>query len=307
MKLTIKDLKQRTFQIDIDESKTVEELKKQIEIEQGEQFSVASQRLIYAGQFLNNEKPLADYKIQEEKFIVLMPSQSAINQSMIQPAKDITDVAGKSESEVSPGPEPITSNKKDDASASTSSKDTIPDGVDAQVVDNIVEMGYSRAMVIQALQASFNDADRAVEYLLSEIPAKAQALAGLPLRAMPTQSENPLGFLRSSQEFQKLREMVRNDGETLLEACVEIRNSNPELYQLILGNQKAFLDLINEEDPPHGSPVASNLALTEADLASINRLKEFGFPEHEILAAFLACEKNEDQAADLLFRHRDDD
>lgn len=311
MKLTIKDLQQRTFEIDIDESKTVEELKKQIEIEQGDEFPVASQRLIYAGQFLVDEKPLSEYKIKEEKFLVLMPSKNAIDQSKIQAAnlKDLTAV--DDQSQVSSGPEPKPLKKKDDAS--TSSMDTVPDDVDTQVVDNIVEMGYSRGMVIKALEASFNDANRAVEYLLSGIPEKAQALTGQPLRAMLNQSapnphpaaENPFAFLRNSPQFQKLREIVRNDIETLNDACNQIRNSNPELYRLILGNQQAFLDLINEDDPPQDNRTQSNPQLTDADLASINRLKEFGFPEHEILAVFLACEKDEGQAADLLFQHRD--
>lgn len=304
MKLTIKDLQQRTFKIDIDESKTVEELKKQIKLVRGEEFSVASQRLIYAGKFLVDDKFLSEYEIKEDKFLVLMPSKTAI----IKQSSNLkeTDVAVKFQSKVSPGPEP----KK------ITEDDTIPDDVNAKVVDTIVEMGYPRQYVIQALKASFNDADRAVEYLLSEIPGKAQALTGQPL-TMPTQpgnhhpaSENPLAFLRDSEEFLKFREVVRNDIDILPEAMIQIRESNPNLYKLILGQEKAFMDLINEEDTPGintASDVTPRISLTDADWVSINRLKELGFLEHEILAAFLACGKNEDQTADLLFQQRDQD
>merc|ERR1739838_1169356 len=100
--------------------------------------------------------------------------------------------------------------------------------------------------------------------------------------------------------------------------------SNPELLQIISQNQEAFIRMINESDDGSSSgsggtgsggrsgsgrtPAAGEEHLGESgviqvspqDKEAIERLKALGFPEHLVVQAYFACEKNENLAANFL-------
>ncbi|KAG9515131.1 hypothetical protein KCU79_g23673, partial [Aureobasidium melanogenum] len=73
MKLTFKDLKQQKFVIEAEPSETIGEVKSKIASEKG--WEPSTQKLIYSGKILQDDKTVESYKIEEKGFIVCMTSK----------------------------------------------------------------------------------------------------------------------------------------------------------------------------------------------------------------------------------------
>lgn len=76
MKLTLKNLQQETFTIELEPTDTVQKLKETIEKEKGSDYPVASQKLIYAGKIMADADALSTYNVDEKKFIVVMVAKA---------------------------------------------------------------------------------------------------------------------------------------------------------------------------------------------------------------------------------------
>lgn len=169
---------------------------------------------------------------------------------------------------------------------------------------NIERMGFDREQVEMALRVSFNNCDQAVEYLLSGIP---------PLVLPP--EENPLAFLRTNEEFKQVKVLVNANPDMLSSLLLSFGNKNPELLDLINQNKLTFLRMINEPagckglEDDSGVVVDAGIDLHNEDLGdnvdehnaeAIVRLKELGFPEDQVIEAYVASHKNENLAVDYL-------
>jgi len=138
------------------------------------------------------------------------------------------------------------------------------------VIRNIMEMGYPRDRVELALRASFNNPDRAVEYLMSDnIPSIEDQLndpldnlqaTGSPTRQSSTgttdSDPNSLEFLRNQPQFQQLCQVVQQNPNLLNTIMQQLRTTNPQLLSLISQNQEEFVRMINEQSTT-GSPLTT--------------------------------------------------
>ncbi|KAI3837585.1 hypothetical protein MKX03_034370, partial [Papaver bracteatum] len=195
-----------------------------------------------------------------------------------------------------------------------------------EAIQQILDMRggtWDRDTVIRDLRASFNNPERAVDYLYSGIPEQAlvppvaQPTTAAPAVNDPSQAPQPtllvlstgpnanpldlflqglpdlgaiavgarsLDFLRNNPQFQALRAMPM---------LQELGNKNPHLMRLIQEHQVDFLRLINEP----------TIVVTPEERDAIERLEGMGFPRAVVLEVFFSFNKNEELAANYLLDH----
>ncbi|VVB11561.1 unnamed protein product [Arabis nemorensis] len=365
MKLTVKTLKGRHFEIRVLPSDTVMAVKKNIEDSQGkDNYPCGQQLLIHNGKVLKDETTLVENKVTEEGFLVVMLSKSktagSAGQSSAQPTSATTSTtsstkhAAPSTAQTTAVPaSPIPAQEQPAAQTDTygQAASTLVSGSSLeQIVQQLMDMGggsWDKETVTRALRAAYNNPERAVDYLYSGIPETAEVavpvpgaqMAGSGAAPVPAVSRGPnsspldlfpqetvaaagtgdpgtLEFLRNNDQFQQLRTMVHSNPQILQPMLQELGKQNPQLLRLIQENQAEFLQLVNEpyegsdgdadifDQPDQEMPHAINV--TPAEQEAIQRLEGMGFDRALVIEAFLACDRNEELAANYLLENSGD-
>ncbi|GAY49466.1 hypothetical protein CUMW_119310 [Citrus unshiu] len=391
MKLTVKTLKGSHFEIRVQPSDTVMAVKKNIEDVQGkDNYPCGQQLLIHNGKVLKDETTLADNKVSEDGFLVVMLSKSktlgSAGASSAQPAHTTPPTTAPSSNSTPPqeasvpppAPTPSTpaSNVTSNVTAANANSDTYGQAASnlvagndlEQTIQQIMDMGggtWDKETVTRALQAAYNNPERAVDYLYSVLlaiiivltsrfrryngipetaevavpvahfpasqaaetgAAGAAPVSGVPnssplnmfpqetLSGAPASGLGSLDFLRNNQQFQALRSMVQSNPQILQPMLQELGKQNPQLLRLIQEHQTEFLQLINEpvdgsegdmfDQPEQDMPHAINV--TPAEQEAIQRLEAMGFDRALVIEAFLACDRNEELAANYLLENAGD-
>ncbi|GFQ94106.1 UV excision repair protein RAD23 homolog A [Trichonephila clavata] len=304
MIITLKTLKQQTFKIEVEETESVRTFKEKIEAHKGNEFPANCQKLIYAGKILSDDTKIGEYDIDEKKFVVIMVTKpqtsqeessessasqaqtKAVNQMPSKPetSKESTETSAEVKPNTSAETEskPKSEKPAEDSSVTSvnvesldisAAESTLVLGEDYEkMVSQITEMGYERYDVERALRASFNNPDRAVEYLITGVlppenepqaePSAVGAVQSTNAIPVPTGSDEPLAFLRSQPQFQQMRQVIQQNPQLLNAVLQQIGQNNPQLLLLISQNQEAFVRMLNE--PSSGTGQGGNSAPASA-------------------------------------------
>ncbi|KAJ3733632.1 UV excision repair protein Rad23 [Lentinula guzmanii] len=184
MKVTVKTTSQKVFNIDAEATESIGDIKAKIEQYQG--FAASSLKVIYSGKILTDDKTLESCGFKEKDFLVVMvakPKPTSTPVSFIDattiirasPPPDPAPAPAAPSTETIAEPAPTTSTAPVETPAAGSS---FLSGSALQTsIQSMVDMGFERDQVMRALRASFNNPERAVEYLMTGIPAHLEAEA----------------------------------------------------------------------------------------------------------------------------------
>lgn len=268
MKLQIKTLNQKSLVIDIEESKTVYELKKELSLYPDIGVKPELQKLIYAGKILVNEDKLSSYNIDVKKFLVIMILKQPLVEAAAAPTTEETkpqESAKEDESKVKEEKvkeEQKEVDNKETTKANETTSPTTPSATSASetefktpnapvdskkedLVKQIVGMGYPETDVRRALAASFYNPERAIEYLIEGIPTSPSTPEGESYSDTDADlSMTPFEVFRGDPTFQTLRNALQQHPELLDAAIQRVGETNPALLNLISENQQEFLSML---------------------------------------------------------------
>ncbi|KAF2077216.1 hypothetical protein CYY_001470 [Polysphondylium violaceum] len=344
MKITIKNMNKETYLLEVDEEATIGDLKNLISEKHNQ--NPTWQTLIYSGKLLNDDKrTLSSYNIVESGFIVMMikkpregispaaaapstptpttttPSNTTTTST---PSTSTTTPVPSNNTPVTPNPTPTTESTPSTSSPSTDTPTTtttpsstgFATGAELEAtIRNIEAMGFPRDQVMRALRSTFNNAERAVEFLLSgSIPADNDEAGDedAPVAPTGTGGQSPFDSIRSHPHFPLLREAIQRNPQIIPEILQQLSQSNPELVRQITENPQEFLRIFQggEGGAPQtggGQPGTFTIQVTEEENQAIERLQNLtGLDKSEVVEAYFACDKDENLTASYLFERADE-
>ncbi|GAA5803121.1 hypothetical protein HPULCUR_008596 [Helicostylum pulchrum] len=296
LQITIKTLQQKSFKLEVDSSDSILSVKEKIEKTQGH--PISQQKLIFAGKILADEKNIEEYKISEKDFLVVMvskpkavptpkPAEPVAEPVAAAPVAPVVAAAAAAAepavAAASPAvaaaaaPEATTENASNDSQLVTG---TQLDGV----LQNMMEMGFEREQCVRALRASFNNPDRAVEYLFNGIPQNIQEEMNASQQAQQqAQQQTPEQAPQQAAPTSPTTEAASNAPLNLFAAAQQQAQAQQQQQQSEGGNNADFAGLRNT---PHFQQIRQLVQSNPALLQPL--LQQLGQSNPELLRSINA-------------------
>lgn len=269
MRLIIKTLQQAQFPVNVNPDETVRgqltchdgddfgneqvaQLKERIsQMAESRNVAVERQKLIHAGKVLEDGQALSETAVKEGDFVVLM---TVTPKSQSKPAAAATSSSASVSQNVPTETTTTASATTTTAEPKEAESRLVTGDAYDEAINRLVDMGFERESVVAAMRASFNNPERAVEYLTSgTIPDVMMEEVGEGASAGDGQQESTgtrnagvLEFLRNDPQFQQLRTLIQQNPQMLGPIIEQLGQSSPEMIQLIGQNREEFLSLITE-------------------------------------------------------------
>ncbi|GIY32690.1 UV excision repair protein RAD23 [Caerostris darwini] len=318
MLISIKSLHEDLFTVEAEPSHTILHFKENIQKAKGDVYPAKYTKLMFAGKILLDNKRICDYGLEEKKFVILAvkkPKLLPINGE----AQDLSQI-------------PFT----------TRERELILMAEHERLADLIVDLGFSREVVEEALRDNHNNVSRAIEAIVHSISASVNAADGRNYDAaidfldQIMQSVSPENsFLPTPERIADIFseavtecETIAREQDAMIEANHEAITQNYEeleasgitdphdIFENFFSNlapispeelpgamyANGMSDLFNEAYNPSGLALAGDLS--DSEHAAIERLKELGFAPHKVVEAYFSCGKDENAAAEYLFRQK---
>ncbi|XP_036353648.1 UV excision repair protein RAD23 homolog A-like [Ochotona princeps] len=193
-------------------------------------------------------------------------------------------------------------------------------------ISELMSMGYEKELVIAALDASYNNPHRAVEYLVTGIPENSE-LDRISIQEVQSCQQTsaaeafrviPLERRRNHHQLQNLRQGLQQNRELLPTIFQQLDQENSEensqhepCIQTITEPHRELADLSETEedmeDTCEETTQINYIEVTKQEKEVIERLQALGFTESVAIEAYIACEKNENLAANLLLNQSFED
>lgn len=293
MKLKLKNLRQQEFDIEIEsDKKTVKDLK--LEIEKAYGFDASLIKLLHSGLVLEDAKTLEDYKIKEGNVVIMMATKKKQAEQPPQPVPN-------------PNPNPQPNPQPQEQPKPSENKPNYADQV-----NSLVDMGYEKEKAEKAIEAAHGSVDLALEFLNSGNIPESTGNQNIPSSGS-SNSNLPAELVKNASIIKIL---CMNNPEKITNLLNTFKERHPDLINLIKQHEEEFKNLlvspISQEDINNFKeieqelrrPQGPSIRLTKEESDAVKRLQELGFSQAEAVQAYIACDKNEEMAANFLFEQK---